>query len=303
MTDYTADEIGVLSMMEQLAFRVARRMNQGRAKIFWTRYQRAIPARLIQFAMSNLLRVHGIEQFDRTSVSRPVLLISNHRSFFDMYVVSSMLVRRTNRQVKTYFPVRARFFYDSPAALAINALAAGWSMYPPFFQSHEKRAFNTYALRVLADLCRSGEGHLIGYHPEGTRNRGADPYTFLRPQPGIGQLVLDTAPQVIPVFVAGLDNSVVRQVRRNWRRGTVELVRIHFGPPLDLAQFLGRERRARTYKEIADFLMQGIAMLAEQDRALYAVAKPVANGQRDERSAATEPTLVQARIDAQDRTN
>src|SRR6185436_13258508 len=118
------------------------------------------------------------------------------------------------------------------------------------------------------DLARTGAGNVIGFHPEGTRNKSDDPYSFLRAQPGVGKLVMDAKPQVIPVFIAGLCNSLPRQVARNWNRE--EVIRIHFGPLIDLNDFLNRPDRLRTHKEIADELMARIADLAEQDKKMHA---------------------------------
>ena len=94
-----------------------------------------------------------------------------------------------------------------------------WSMYPPFFAAGdhpipEKRAFDKFSFRLLTELARNGPGNVIGFHPEGTRNKGDDPYSFLRAQPGVGKLIMDAKPQVIPVFIAGLCNSLPRQVAR-----------------------------------------------------------------------------------------
>src|ERR687886_201628 len=60
---------------------------------------------------------------------RPVLLVSNHRTFFDMYVVSAELFRRTRGEKKLFFPVRGRFFYESPLGMLVNFLMGWWSMY------------------------------------------------------------------------------------------------------------------------------------------------------------------------------
>ncbi|HEU4870776.1 MAG TPA: hypothetical protein VFT08_08005, partial [Pyrinomonadaceae bacterium] len=91
------------------------------------------------------------------------------------------------------------------------------------------------------------------------------PYSYLRAQPGIGKLIMDARPQVIPVFIAGLCNSLPRQVARNWNRE--EVIRIYFGPVLDLSAYLERPDRLRTHKEIADAVMGKIMELGEQDRA------------------------------------
>jgi 1-acyl-sn-glycerol-3-phosphate acyltransferase len=265
--DPTPEELAVLSWMERLSFRLVHRMNQGRWKRFWTWCQRTLGAGWIHLATYNLIRVYGLEHVEAASHERPILLVANHRSFFDMYTVSTVLFRRTHWPKKLFFPVRGRFFYESPLGLLVNMLMGWWSMYPPIFADSEKRLFDKYSVRRLAQLCHSGAGNVIGFHPEGTRNHSSDPYSYLRAQPGVGKLVKDAAPQVIPVFIAGLGNSLPRQVLGNWTGG--EPIRVHFGAPLELSQYLTMKDHARTYKEIAEFVMNKIAELGEEDRALY----------------------------------
>ncbi|HYO63456.1 MAG TPA: lysophospholipid acyltransferase family protein [Pyrinomonadaceae bacterium] len=267
----TREELAVLSRTERAAFRLTHRMNRGRWKRFWTFCQRTLGAGWIHLATYNIIRVYGLEHVESVSHERPLLLVANHRSFFDMYAVSAVLFRRTGWPKKLFFPVRGRFFYDSPLGVVVNMLMGWWSMYPPFFAGGEnplvdKRDFDKFSMRLLCELCRTGAGHVVGFHPEGRRNKGSDPYSFLRPQPGVGKLIKDADPQVVPVFIAGLDNSLPRQVMRNWRGGG-EPIRIRFGPALDLSAFRGRRDHLRTYKEIADFVMSKIAELGEQDRA------------------------------------
>jgi 1-acyl-sn-glycerol-3-phosphate acyltransferase len=144
-------------------------------------------------------------------------------------------------------------------------------MYPPFFATGdrpipEKRNFDKYSFRVLTELARVGPGNVIGFHPEGTRNKSDDPYSFLPAQPGVGKLIRDANPQVIPVFIAGLCNDLPRQIARNWNREDV--IRIHFGQVLDLSEYLQRPDRLRTHKEIADVVLGKIAELGENDRVM-----------------------------------
>jgi 1-acyl-sn-glycerol-3-phosphate acyltransferase len=270
--------------MERFAFRAAHRMNQGRWKRLWTWCQRHLGALWIDLATYNLMHVYGLEHVEATSIERPLLLVANHRSFFDMYAVSSVLFRRTKRPMKLFFPVRARFFYESPLGVLINFVGGWWSMYPPIFaEEHiEKRVFDKYSVRRLSQLCRTGTGHVIGFHPEGTRNLNSDPYSYLRAQPGVGKIIKETAPQVIPVFIAGLGNKPLEQILGNWRGG--EPVRIRFGEQLDLSEFLARPDRVRTYKEIADFVMSKVAELGEIDRANFApidVRQEIRNAQSE----------------------
>jgi len=264
------EEFEVLGPAERVGFRLARAMNRGRWKRFWTFCQRHIGSLWIHLATYNLMNVRGIENFERTSPDRPVLLVANHRSFFDMYTVSSVLFRRTRRPIELYFPVRGKFFYDNPAGWLVNLVMGWWAMYPPFFREAKearKRAFDKFSVRELVRLCSEGEGRVIGFHPEGRRNLDEDPYSLLRAQPGIGKVIFEAKPQVVPVFITGLINDLPKQILGNWTGG--QQVRIWFGEPVDLSEFYEMRDSLRTHKELSDNLMKQIGLLAERDRAEF----------------------------------
>jgi 1-acyl-sn-glycerol-3-phosphate acyltransferase len=266
----TEEEFAVLNTTEKIGFRLTDRMNRGSWKRMMTFFQRHIGSLWIHLATYNIMNLYGLENFEQTDSSRPVLLVANHRSFFDMYVVSAMLFRRTKRPVTLFFPVRAKFFYTSPVGWFVNFIMGWFAMYPPFFREEKdanKREFDKFSLRKLIDLCSAGASHVIGFHPEGKRNLSDDPYSFDRAQPGIGKVVITAKPQVIPVFIAGLGNDLPKQILGNWRGG--EKIRIHFGAPLDLSSFYEKPDRLRTHKEIADFLMLKIGDLAQNDKLVF----------------------------------
>ena len=263
----TSKENSVLSATEKFGFKLTNRMNHGAWKRFWTFCQRHIGSLWIKICTYNLMNVYGLENIEKTDVNKPLLLVSNHRSFFDMYTVSSVLFRQTKRPITLFFPVRAKFFYTSPIGWFVNLVMGWWAMYPPFFREEKdarKREFDKFSLRKLINLASEGRGHVIGFHPEGGRNRNENPYKFLPAQPGVGTVIIKAKPQVVPVFIAGLGNDLPKQVLGNWTGG--EKVRIWFGEPVDLSAFYEKSDRLRTHKEIADYLMSKIGELAEKDR-------------------------------------
>lgn len=272
------EELSVISATERLGFRLTHKMNSGWWKRLWTFCQRHIGSLWIKIATYNLMNVFGLENIDQADTKRPILLVANHRSFFDMYVVSSVMFRQTKHPMVLYFPVRAKFFYDSPVGWFVNLVMGWWSMYPPFFREEKevrKREFDKYSLRRLVQICSEGYGHVIGFHPEGKRNSGNDPYEFLPAQPGVGSVIMKAKPQVIPVFIAGLRTGYIdgqkqfmgdlpKQILGNWTGG--EKVRIWFGEPIDLTKFYEKGDRLRVHKEIADFLMVKIGDLGNRDK-------------------------------------
>ncbi len=266
----STEEISVLSGVEKFGFRLTHKMNQGAWKRFWTFFQRRVGSLWIYLATYNLMNVFGLENVEKTDVEKPLLLVANHRSFFDMFTVSSVLFRQTTRPITLFFPVRAKFFYTSPVGWLVNLVMGWWAMYPPFFREEKevkKREFDKYALRRLVQIASEGRGHIIGFHPEGKRNLSDNPYEFFPAQPGVGGVIMKAQPQVIPVFIAGLGNDLPKQILGNWRGG--EKVRIWFGEAVDLSEFYEKSDRLRTHKEISDFLMTKIIELGEKDRVKF----------------------------------
>lgn len=258
----------MLAHNERFGFWLTHRMNIGAMKRLMTFFQRHIGSLWIYLATYNLMNVFGIENVEDTDADRPLILVANHRSFFDMYTVSSVLFRRTKRPMVLYFPVRGKFFYDNPVGWLVNLVMGWFSMYPPFFrEAHDarKREFDKYSMRRLIELCTTGRGHIIGFHPEGKRNIEGGPYDLLPAQPGIGKVIYAARPQVVPVFIAGLGNHLPKQILGNWTGG--EKVRIWFGEPIDLNAYYRESDRLRTHKEIADHLMTKVAGLGKQDAA------------------------------------
>lgn len=265
--------LGVLAPFERLAVRLVRRMNRGRWQRLWFWCGREIVARLIALITGPLVAVEGLEHVAATSRDRPLLIVANHRSFFDLYVVMSVLFRRLPGWRAILFPVRGRYFYQRSGGVLLNALAACWSMYPPFFLEPGKAPFNQWAMTELASLCRDGAGRLIGYHPEGTRNKSPDPYTYLPPHTGVGRLILEAHPQVVPVFVAGLGNSVLEILRRRARGG--ERIRLRFGPALDASAWAGLPLTTAASRTVAEQVMAEVRRLGDADRrAMAAVQSP-----------------------------
>lgn len=268
----TAEEISVLGLVERTGFRLVRTMNRGNWKRLWTFFQRHVGSLWIFLATYKLMNVRGLENVEQTDSKRPLILVANHRSFFDMYTVSSVLFRRTSRPITLFFPVRAKFFYDNPIGWFVNLIMGWWAMYPPFFREEKeanKRLFDKFSVRELIHICRYGNGHVIGFHPEGKRNLSEDPYSFLPAQPGIGKVIYEAQPQVVPVFITGLRNELAKQILGNWTGGT--RVRIWFGEPIELGKFYAKRDSVRTHKEISDFLMMKIGELGKKDRSEFEI--------------------------------
>jgi 1-acyl-sn-glycerol-3-phosphate acyltransferase len=262
-----------LGWWERAAFRVMRFFNQGGGMGPAWPWQRAVITPIVGQLVSRRLHVHGLERLERIPDGAPILLVANHRTFFDLFILGWILIRHPRLRRRVSFPVRANFFYEGPLGLLIGVIFTGGSMFPPFFRSAEKKAMNRLSLSILVDKLRS-PGQMVGFHPEGTRNKTDDPYALLPAQPGAGELALKARPVVVPAFILGMTNSVWTELKANARRERPVIA--VFGEPVDLPK-TPEETRLSHHKRCADLLNAKIAALGAEERALRSAISPPAS--------------------------
>ncbi|HEY3235646.1 MAG TPA: lysophospholipid acyltransferase family protein [Polyangiaceae bacterium] len=229
--------------------------------------QRRLGATWIHYCTRHLLHFRGLGRLPAFEPEQSYVVVSNHRSFFDMYVITAQLVRRGLRH-RIFFPVRSDFFYDTLSGFFVNGVMSFFAMYPPIFRQRQRASLNVASLAEITRLLRAG-GCFVGLHPEGTRNKGPDPYTFLSPQRGVGRVIFDARVPVLPVFINGLINNLQRQVTSNFDR-TGKPIIVVFGEPLDLTNLWEQGRGPNTDRMVADAVMQAIGRLGEEERRIRA---------------------------------
>src|SRR3954468_3155713 len=270
-TDDRAEEdeappLELLQPFERTAFRVMDFLHR-RALPATELWLRTIGAGWMTGGARNMMVPVGLERLAGLSYDDGILLVSNHRSFFDLYMLMLLLHRHTELRQPVLCPVRADFFYQQAAGVLVNLLIGGGRMFPPFFREPQKAEFNKWALeRVVGELHKGKV--LVGFHPEGTRNKNDDAYTPLPAQPGVGKLVMDAWPIVVPAFINGLSNDIIADVRGNFA-GTKRVVAV-FGEPIDLTPFKKLGNRLSSHKRIADALLKRIYELGDEERAYRA---------------------------------
>ncbi|MFN3202053.1 MAG: lysophospholipid acyltransferase family protein [Bradymonadia bacterium] len=225
---------------------------------------------------------------------RAVLMVCNHRTFFDYYLVASRMMKTWSPAPKIYFPVRSKFFYEKPLGGVVNATMSGYSMYPPIYRKDSKgldaesrKALNRYAVGRCVEILNGDQPAIIGFHPEGRRNESEDPYDLLPPKPGAGEIAHRARAAVVPVFIANVDSSFTEQVKKRFKPNAGP-VRIRFGEPLDLDDLYDQHvddhlTKSPVFDAILDEMMLGIRTLAEADRAEYAPDHPPLDLSRPER--------------------
>ena len=229
--------------------------------------QRTVGQWWIRTATARLRNVHGLERLPAWGDAKSVILVSNHRSFFDLYVTAAELVAR-GLPHRILFPVRSTFFYDNPLGPFVNGAMSFFAMYPPIFRERSRAVLNLASLDEVAALLRRG-GFFVGLHPEGTRKKDDDPYTFLPAQSGVGRVIHKARVPVVPVFVNGLGNDLVAQVRGGITgRGTP--IHMVFGAPVDFGLLLQKPGGPRTYRALAERCLEAIGALGQEEKALIA---------------------------------
>ncbi len=262
-----------LNRIERLAVRLARVANEtAMGHRYQDKFLRGFTYSLVRACLGQRSLFEGLDDIIALNPDRGVVFATNHRSFFDQFAVLLGLYLTGTPWCRTIrFPVRSNFFYERPLGLVLNHAIAAGVMYPPIFRQAERASFNKDALdRIIKMLAEPGV--VIGLHPEGTRGKGPDPYEMLPAQPGIGQIALNSKAIIIPVFMQGLSNDFLGDVRDNYKPGIRRQrpIIVMMGKPVDYAHLASQKPRPALYKKCADLVRDKILELAPRERELRA---------------------------------
>lgn len=263
-TPPTAAHLAGLSRFERLSWNTADwfvRNLEG----YSTTYNLITMGALIWSCSGQRLNVFGREHIAHLNKRSRILLVANHRSFFDFFLVSFVIYYKTKLPKRILFPTRAEFFYDHPLGPIVNLSMSAMRMFPPVMRDKKKARFNHYALaRCTEEL--SIPGTVLGVHPEGKRNKGDDPYDLLPAQPGVGKMALETGAHVIPIYIHGISNDLGSEFLKNWTQGKAAPVDVVFGPEVDLSDLRGGTRNARAQKDASERCLEAIRTAAHFHR-------------------------------------
>jgi len=264
----TPEQLASLTRLERASFEIADFLARPALTPLSATWNSAFMGALIYSCSSRRFNVQGLEHLAPFGKRDSVLLVANHRSFFDFFSISAIIYWRTRLTKRIFFPVRQNFFYDHPAGPLVNAIMSGMRMFPPVMRDKDKRAFNAYVVsRCIDELNREDIGTVLGIHPEGTRNKGEDPYSFLPAQPGVGRIALGLRRSyVIPVFALGMGQSIVGEMKRNVMAPNEHPVDVYFGAPIDFSDLRPKAALFTAQKRAADRCLDAIKVLAERQR-------------------------------------
>lgn len=263
--DISSEDLATLTSVERRALAFASWVNESpriRTITHWVNSN--IHRHFVTLLTSRRIHLIGIDKITRLRPDRGVLIASNHRSFFDQYVIASYMYQNVIHWNEFFFPVRSGFWYDTALGILLNLLFSTTSMFPPIFRPREKRGVTRAGLNFLAERLKSPKT-LVGIHPEGTRNKGEDPYELLPPEPGFGRVALYARPIVIPIFINGLSNNPVDEISQNF--GSKRPVIVVYGDPIDFSEFGDADLRLfRNQVKAGRKVLSEVAKLGEIER-------------------------------------
>lgn len=269
------DELALLTTIERASFLLGDLVNRRFSGVA-QRWNAAFMGATIWTCGGNRLRVHGLERIAHLTRHDRILAVANHRSYFDFFVVSAVVFWRTRLSRRILFPVRSSFFYDHPLGPLVNATMSAMAMFPPILRDRERAAWNQYSLQRCIDEL-SLPGTVLGFHPEGTRNKSDDPYALLPAKPGVGKVALEMreGAYVVPFFVLGMTNDLARETRVNWLVPDEHPIDVVIGAPVDLSDLRRAGSDPHTQRQAAERCLAAIRALADEHRALAAGRAPV----------------------------
>lgn len=166
----------------------------------------------------------------------PVLIASNHISAYDTIFLPWAVIRHNPLQM-LWAPAKEELFEKTFQRLIYTS----WGAFPV------KRKRDVRAGRVLNDLLLNQKVMLF---PEGTRHKDGKLGAGNR---GVGKIIYDTRPTVIPTALTGLNN---------WKfPGFGQEAAVVFGPALDFSDLFALEDCKETHLLIVDRVMGAIAAL------------------------------------------
>ena len=272
----TKEQLGALTPIERVAFEVGD---------FWSRYL-AVPSKawntvvmgsMLYATAGRRLHIHGLEHLAKYENPERVLIVCNHRTFFDFFVISAVVFWRTKLSHRIIFPVRSSFFYDHPLGPIINGAMSGMRMFPPVLRGENLRrraTFNEYSVQRSIEELKI-PGTVMGLHPEGTRGTSEDPYKLLRARAGVGRIALSSPEaRIIPAFVLGMGNDLPKEFGNNFFRADETRIDVFFGPEILLDDLRMLPQSTQTARRASERLIESIADLGEQHRAMFYEGSP-----------------------------
>ncbi len=174
---------------------------------------------------------------ENVPASGPVILVSNHVSYWDPFVMGAASPR-----IITYLAKEVLFKIP-----IVGFFIKGWGAVPVKRGRTDRESFTRY-LELLK------QGHALGIYIEGTRNR-KNPDKMLPPKSGPAMLTLRSNAPVVPLVLIN-SNKILRSFRR---------VKVIIGQPIQLEYDANLDKK-EIYQQIGNQIITEIMKLKQSDQ-------------------------------------
>ncbi len=216
-------------------------------------------------AVARRVQVSGLEHAQGLDYDRGVMILANHRTYYDYFTIMSVMARKVEKLKveRIMFPVRSAFFYERPLGVAVNMAMSGMAMFPPIMRDRAKKLWNEYAVARCVDELEEN-ATVLGFHPEGRRHAELGAFKVGRGKLGIARIALEAEnAQVMPVFLTGITDDLLEEIRRNWMEPERYPVFLAFGPHVALDDLRGGANTPEIDRQAVSRCMDAITELAE----------------------------------------
>ena len=165
--------------------------------------------RLAVWASGSKIQIEGLENVPR---DRPVIIASNHQSWFDVFALAAII------------PQRYRFIAKSELR-KIPLFGMAWEACGHISIDRKDRSKAIRALDEAAEAMRSDNSAVVIF-PEGTRSPTGELLPFKK---GAFMMALRTGIAIVPAAVLG---TRAIQKKGDWRVRAGKII-VRFGPPID----------------------------------------------------------------------
>ena len=188
-----------------------------------------------------------VEGEENLPVAGPAVLVSNHISAGDTFILPAMIKRRLT------FPAKAELFHGR----GVRGRVVSWFLRNVGQLPMDRSGGRASATSMDGVLGVLKAGGLLGIYPEGTRSPDGRLY---KGKTGVARLVLQAGVPVIPV--AMINTQVVRT--KILGLPTIRRPGIRIGKPMDFRAYAGSGNDREVLRWITDEIMNAVMALSGQ---------------------------------------
>ena len=197
--------------------------------------------------LTRLLFRPWIEGEENLPESGPAILVSNHISAGDTFLVPALIKRRLT------FPAKAELF----SGRGLRGRLTGWFMKSIGQLPMDRSGGRASATSMDGVLGVLESGELLGIYPEGTRSPDGRLY---KGKTGVARIVLQAGVPVIPVGMINTQFVPTRLLK-------IPLMRrpgVRIGRPLDFSRYAGSGNDRTVLRWVTDEIMNAVMELTGQ---------------------------------------